>query len=252
MTFDELLAEGEAVNTDGWDFSWFEGRATEQRTSWGYSSMASARLGAADASLDIETGGAEVYSFALRNALRRPRTIAATEAWPPNLAIARERLAPLGGTVTEVANEAPLPFGSETFDVVMSRLPSITPWAEIARVLRPGGTFLSQQVGHGTNRELFEFMMGPQRVDPVPTTERLEQGARAAGLTVVDLRHESPPLEFFDVAAVVVFLRKVIWTVPDFTVAKYRDRLLAMHEHITQFGSFTSRGQRALIEARKP
>ncbi len=133
----------------------------------------------------------------------------------------------------------------------MSRLPTVTPWAEIARVLRPGGTFLSQQVGHGTNRDLYEFMMGPQWVDPIATTDRLRAGALAAGLTVVDLRHESPPLEFFDVAAVVVFLRKVVWTVPDFSVEKYRDRLQAMHEYISEHGSFVSRGQRALIEARK-
>ncbi|MDJ0335061.1 methyltransferase domain-containing protein [Salinibacterium sp. G-O1] len=251
MTFDELLAEGESVDVDGWDFSWFHGRATEQRTSWGYATMASARLSAASASLDIETGGAEVYSFALNRAVNKPDVIAATEAWPPNLAIARARLAPLGGSVAEVANDAPLPYEDETFDVVMSRLPTITPWTEIARVLRPGGTFLSQQVGHGTNRDLYEFMMGPQWVDPVSTIERLETGARAAGLAVVDLRQESPRLEFFDVAAVVVFLRKVIWTVPDFSAEKYRDRLRAMHEHIAQHGSFVSRGERAFIEARK-
>jgi hypothetical protein len=33
-TFDELVAEGEAVPTEGWDFSWFDGRATEERPSW--------------------------------------------------------------------------------------------------------------------------------------------------------------------------------------------------------------------------
>jgi SAM-dependent methyltransferase len=251
MTFEELLAEGESVNVDGWDFSWFQGRATEQRTSWGYAMLAADRLGSAASSLDIETGGAEVYSFALERAGNRPGVIAATEAWPPNLAIARSRLTPLGGTVVEVANDDPLPFGDESFDVVISRLPTITPWFDIARVLRPGGTFLSQQLGHGTNRELYEFMMGPQWVDSVPTTKRVESGAQSAGLRVVDLRAESPPLEFFDLAAVVVFLRKVIWTVPDFSVAAYRDRLRAMHEHILEHGSFRSHGQRVLIEARK-
>lgn len=34
--FDALLAEGEAVPLDGWDFSWFTGRATEERPPWGY------------------------------------------------------------------------------------------------------------------------------------------------------------------------------------------------------------------------
>ena len=29
--FDDLVAEGAAVPLQGWDFSWFEGRATEER-----------------------------------------------------------------------------------------------------------------------------------------------------------------------------------------------------------------------------
>lgn len=37
LRFDELVAEGESVPVRGWDFSWFEGRATEERPSWGYS-----------------------------------------------------------------------------------------------------------------------------------------------------------------------------------------------------------------------
>ena len=35
-TFDELIAEGDAVPLAGWDFSWFDGRATEERPPWGY------------------------------------------------------------------------------------------------------------------------------------------------------------------------------------------------------------------------
>jgi hypothetical protein len=50
---------------------------------------------------------------------------------------------------------------------------------------------------------------------------------------------------------VVYFLRKVIWTVPDFTVEKYRDRLLDMHIRIQTDGGFHSHAQRFLIEATK-
>ncbi|MFE0276474.1 hypothetical protein ACFWZY_30995 [Streptomyces sp. NPDC058992] len=35
-TFDHLVAEAESVSVAGWDFSWLDGRATEQRPSWGY------------------------------------------------------------------------------------------------------------------------------------------------------------------------------------------------------------------------
>jgi hypothetical protein len=40
----ELVAEGTAVPVEGWDFSWFEGRATEQRPSWGYARLMGERM----------------------------------------------------------------------------------------------------------------------------------------------------------------------------------------------------------------
>lgn len=81
--------------------------------------------------------------------------------------------------------------------------------------------------------------------------DRAAAGAAAAGLEVVDLRAESLEARFFDVGAVVYFLRKVIWTVPEFSIERYRDRLRAMHEVIETDGSFTCRSQRFLIEARR-
>ena len=59
-------------------------------------------------------------------------------------------------------------------------------------------------------------------------------------------------MQFNDIAAVIVFLRKVIWIVPDFTVARYRDQLVALHERIERDGPFVAHAQRFLIEVRKP
>jgi len=58
-------------------------------------------------------------------------------------------------------------------------------------------------------------------------------------------------VEFFDVAAVVHFLKKVLWTVPGFTVDGYVKQLARMHEYIQANGSFISHARRILIEARK-
>lgn len=55
---------------------------------------------------------------------------------------------------------------------------------------------------------------------------------------------ESVPLECWD------FLRKVLWTVPGFTVDGYRGQLARLHERIQADGSFVSHTQRFLIEAR--
>jgi hypothetical protein len=58
-------------------------------------------------------------------------------------------------------------------------------------------------------------------------------------------------MEFCDIAAVIHFLRKVIWIVPGFTVAAYRERLRAMHERIADEGPFVATTVRFLLEAHK-
>ncbi|HWD62803.1 MAG TPA: SAM-dependent methyltransferase [Humibacter sp.] len=250
--FDDLVAEGESVPTEGWDFSWFNGRATEERPSWGYARMAAAWASDASSVLDVQTGGGEVYAAILAGADPRPPVVAATEGWHPNVAIARAALERFDGIVVESPEDAPLPYADASVALVTSRHPVVTDFAEIARVLVPGGTYLSQQIGERSNSELYEFLMGPQPRDPVSRLDALRTGATDAGLEVVSLREERTRIEFFDTAAVVHFLRKVIWTVPDFTVDRYRDRLRAVHETIEHEGAFVSFSSRILLEARRP
>lgn len=251
MSFDQLLDEGNAEPTEGWDFSWFRGRATEARPSWKYLEGLSERIDRARAVLDVQTGGGERFAEALQNASSRPQTLAATESWRPNVEIARSRLAPLGVTLHEVTDTAPFPFEDETFDLVCSRHPTVTQWSEIARVLQIDGTYYSQQIGPGTNRELTDFMMDPQPISERQGLDRAVSLAAGVGLEVTNAQAESLAVEFFDVGAVVYFLRKVVWTVPDFSTDKYRERLKLMHDHIEKNGSFVSHSQRYLIEAKK-
>ena len=68
--------------------------------------------------------------------------------------------------------------------------------------------------------------MGAQEPDASRSPDLAVADARSAGLQVVDLREEALEVSFFDIGAVVHFLRKVPWTVPDFSVERYRDRLL--------------------------
>jgi SAM-dependent methyltransferase len=171
-SLDALIAEAEAAPVTGWDFSWLKGRATEERPSWGYARMLVTRLAGTRSVLDIQTGGGEVFAEVLSQIGDRPHRLWATESWPPNAEIARRSLAPLGVSVAEVPDDAALPFPNEDFDRVISRHPTLTTWDEISRVLRPGGTYFSQQVGVGSNRELADFMMGPQPVSEKRSTKR--------------------------------------------------------------------------------
>ncbi|MER7835489.1 class I SAM-dependent methyltransferase [Streptomyces sp. NPDC096040] len=253
--FEDLVAEGTGVPTEGWDFSWFEGRATEARPSWGYARAAGGRLARATAALDIQTGGGEVLGFALGAAAPdRPRLLAATEGWPPNVGKASALLSERGVVVVASPEDAPLPFADETFDLVLSRHPVRAHWSEIARVLRPGGSYFAQHVGPASVFELVEFFLGPQpeAVRGVRHPARERAGAEAAGLEIVGLRAERLRMEFYDIAAVVHFLRKVVWMVPGFKVEEYEPQLRALHRRIEVEGPFVAHSTRHLFDARKP
>lgn len=247
--YPDLVAEAEAAPIEGWDFAWLEGRATEERPSWRYSEMVAGRVAGLDAVVDLQTGGGEMVG----GLPDLPRLMVATEGWLPNLAVAARRLGPRGVHVVATSGDQPgIPFRDGSFDLVTSRHPVVTWWEEVARVLRPGGAFLSQQVGPRSVGELAEFLMGPPSGPPTRDPEQARAAAQSAGLEVRDLRAERLRTVFYDIGAVVYCLRLVVWIVPGFTVAAYRQRLEELHRVIEREGCFVAHATRFLIEARKP
>lgn len=264
-SFDELVAEAETADVDGWGFDWLDGRATEERPPWGYAGLLAARLGAlaesdpdaSDASsvaaLDIDTGGGEVVN----EAPTLPHHMTVTEAWAPNADRARRLLGPRGVDVIEtaVSGSAPLPFPDRSFDLVSARHPVTPDWTEIHRVLKPGGHYLAQHVGPASGFELIEFFLGPrpaERKDRDPEgTDGEVAAAEAAGLTVDRLEKARCRMEFFDVGAVVWILRKCVWWVPDFSVDRYTDKLRELDAQMRAGRPFVAYSSRHLIDARR-
>ncbi|MBV9041152.1 MAG: methyltransferase domain-containing protein [Acidimicrobiia bacterium] len=247
--FAQLVAEAETAPIAGWDFSWLDGRATEERPSWRYSARVAERAAHATRMLDLESGGGEL----LAGLPKLPPLLVASEGYVPNVAVAARRLRPRGAWVvaTDGGRKA-LSFADGAFDLVTSRHPVETWWAEIARVLASGGTYLSQQVGPHSLRRLSEFFLGPLPDDSSRDPATAVEAATAVGLTVTELQSERLRTEFFDVGAVVYFLRLVVWIVPGFAVGRFSNRLRAMHEHIAREGAFVDDATRFLIEAKKP
>jgi hypothetical protein len=66
------------------------------------------------------------------------------------------------------------------------------------------------------------------------------------------MRLERPRTAFYDIGAVVYFLRLVPWIVPGFTVPKYRNALGDLHIAIQRDGAFVDSASRTLVEATKP
>ncbi len=243
------MSEAVAAPVDGWDFSWLDGRATEQRPSWGYQRLLGSKLAAAEAAVDIQTGAGEVLAGARVDNF--PSTMAATEGWAPNAARATALLHPMGVVVIAHHEDAPLPFAAGAFDLVTSRHPATVQWGEIVRVLSPGGIYFAQHVGGRANVELSEYFLGRGTSGHARDQAVEAEHARAAGLEVLTCRNERRELEFFDVGAIVYFLRKVVWTVPGFTVDRFHSRLMDIHEQIELDGVFRSTTSRTLFEARK-
>jgi SAM-dependent methyltransferase len=247
--FDELVAEAERAPIDGWDFSWLDGRATEERPPWAYSTRVGELAAGTERMLDVQSGGGEL----LAGLPVHPPLLVATEAYPPNVEVAARRLRHRGVHVVAAPdNRAALPFGDASFDLVTSRHPITTWWSEIARVLEPGGTFLSQQVGPRTMRELSEALLGPLPWASSREPDDAVRGAEQAGLVVDDLRTARLRATFGDIGAVVYFLRLVVWTVPGFSVERFRPQLAALHARIEGEGAFVAHATRFLIRAHKP
>lgn len=151
----------------------------------------------------------------------------------------------------EVANDAALPVAAGSFELVTARHPVVVRWDEVARVLEPDGSYLAQHVGPGTNREITDFVMGPQPVSDARSPARAVSESEAQGLECVRVESATLRVEFYDVGALVYFLRLVPWTVPDFSVARYGDALRRAQDVIESEGMFVSHSTRFLIELRK-
>lgn len=197
--------------------------------------------------LDMGTGGGEF----LASLAPLPPLVVATEAYPPNVSVARERLTSHGVKVVEVSDEHALPLPDAAFDLVLNRH-EYYDTAELYRIMQPGGVFLTQQVGMGELAELNAFLGAPTySAEPYWSLDDEVDKLRRAGFDIVRVEQADIASVFHDVGAIVYVLKVIEWQVPDFSVERYRERLLALHDEIQHHGPFRAHGERCLIEALK-
>src|SRR5262249_36740928 len=159
-------------------------RATEERPPWHYSEQVAARAARVTSMLDLQSGGGEL----LGKLPALPPLLIASEGYAPNLRVAARNLQPRGAFVVAADDDRPaLPFADASFELVTSRHPIETHWDEIARVLQPGGTYFSQQVGPHTMRAVSEFFLGPQPDTSKRDPALARRAAAAAGLRAQQL-----------------------------------------------------------------
>lgn len=246
--FTRFISEAEQAHFSGWDFSFLDGRWREEDEPWDYRRIVTSYLPGTDSLLDMGTGGGEF--LATLAGVLPPRTCA-SEAYAPNLPLARARLEPLGICVYEFEDDDQLPFAPATFDLILNRHESYCP-PEVWRILKPGGRFITQQVGGCDNIELNE-QLGDD-VDPEYINWNLEYAAgelRDAGFRVVMEEEALIQTKFNDIGAVVYYLKAIPWQIPGFTVESYRDRLYSLHNRIVAGGPLVTHSHRFLIQCIK-
>ena len=246
-SFDHLIQDALAQDFSGWDFSAMRGRWHEESPPWDYRQLVQARLPHVDSLLDMGTGGGEF----LASLSPLPPHTRATESWPPNVPIARQRLTPLGIEVRVPEADEALPFAEAEFELIINRHESICE-PEVYRLLKPGGTFLTQQVGGKDNIRLNELIAGTdmgtfEGWQLTIEVARLE----TAGFQIIDQREAFSSTTFYDIGAVVFYLKAIPWQIEDFSAERYRDVLFALHQLIEREGGLVTQTHRFLIEARK-
>ena len=81
---------------------------------------------------------------------------------------------------------------------------------------------------------LFIFHAGEYIDDPIESENRRNQ-------------EDSPIMRFYDVGAIVYYLKATPWQIPDFSVEKYFDKLTEIHNHIEKRGYVDARMHYFLI-----
>ncbi len=243
------LQEEEAAHIHGWDFSHIHGKYDEERDlPWNYREAVERYLQPDMKLLDLDTGGGE---FLL--SLGHPcENLAATENYPPNAALCEERLLPLGIDFRQADSGGRLPFDSRSFDMIINRHGDFNP-EEISRVIKPGGIFVTEQVGAENDRELVALLL--KDVPKLPFPEQYLEKARRAfeksGFCVLEAEEAFRPIRFWDVGALVWFARIIEWEFPGFQVEGCLDNLYRAQEILEREGVIEGRIHRFLLAAKK-
>lgn len=243
----QWLDEEKRAKVHGWDFSSIEDRHEQAKPPWDYRGLIEKYLKPTDKLLDIDTGGGE-FLLSLNHDYN---LMSATEGYPPNVKLCQETLAPLGIDIRATDGSGLLPFDDEGFDIVINRH-GLFNLSEIKRVLKPGGIFITQQVGAENDRDFVDMLL-PNLPLPFPKQYLEYQVAEAKdlGFTIVEQKEAYMPIRFYDVSALVWFAKVIEWEFVDFSVEKCLENLYQVEREVQMRGYVEGRGHLFMLVGEK-
>jgi SAM-dependent methyltransferase len=237
-----------ARSFSGWSFDDLKVTDLEPAQPWDYIAIAREHIAQAGSVIDLGTGGGEIYSRIIDGFGDAGERFFASEEWDINAPVARERLAPIRVTVVNASSER-TPWADASFDLILSRHEANIP-AEIARILRPGGVFVTQQVAKEQWQELTEFI--PNRTVFPDHFVDYRREFEAAGMTVSRAERRAWRAAYATLGEVVYMLLVSPWEFEGFDPIRDLDALLALEDkHGTSEGIVLTLA-RYLMIATKP
>ena len=235
----------------GWDFSYIGDRVVNAPLTWSYTSIILPLIRKAESLLDIGTGGGEYLS----SLVPLPKHTCATETYEPNVTIAKDQLEQLGVKVLYCKNGEKLPFNDREFDLVINRHESYSP-SEVYRILKPDGVFITQQVGDKNDSKLRLALTGKEELEDF-IEWNLDYASReleANGFQIIEGYEDITSTRIFDVGAIVFYFKAIPWELPGFSVDKFYNKLIEIHNYITDKGylDLDNNNHRFLMKAKKP
>lgn len=242
----KLWEQEEKKSFQGWDFSCLDNRWEEEELPWDYKDILKRYLKPDYKLLDMGTGGGE-FLLSLEHPYEKTSV---TEAWEPNVRLCESRLSPLGICVRRVYEDAELPFEVNSFDMVINRHESYNV-KEVKRILKPGGIFITQQVG-GRNNGTLSRRLIKDFVPKYPNHNlnySLEE-LKNSSFEILYNNEYFPYLHFYDVGAIVYFAKIIEWEFSGFSVEGCFNELCSLHEELEGKPYIESYEHRFIIAAK--
>ncbi|WP_368651912.1 methyltransferase domain-containing protein [Ornithinibacillus sp. 4-3] len=235
----------EEVKFEGWDFSCIQDDWENETLPWNYAEIVNRYLSSDLKLLDMGTGGGE-FLLSLNHPYEKTSV---TEGWQPNIELLKRVLVPLGINLATIGEDGIIDYGDNSFDIIINRHESFDV-NEVKRVLKPNGIFITQQVGGENGNRLSNMLIpGFQPKYRTLNLRNTQCELECSNFEIVFANEYFPYQKFFNMKALIYYVKVIEWEFPEFNVMNNFEQLLNAYKELTLNGYILNYEHRFIIVA---